>query len=109
MSETLWLAAAVVLNLAGMAGLALAMETHWRQVMHHPATKAIRARRLLRALGSGALVLSLHTCLIADRPSMAVLVWVMLSAASAVAVAMTLARFPAKQHRRIRQDKVRSA
>ena len=35
-------------------------------------------------------------CLTADRLSMAVLVWVMLSAASAVAVAMVLARYPTR-------------
>ena len=96
MSDSLWLAAAAVLNLAGMAGLALAMETHWHQVihrMHRPASTVVRARQLLRVLGAMALLLSLQACLTADRLSMAVLVWVMLSAASAVAVAMVLARF----------------
>ncbi len=99
MSDSLWLAAAAVLNLAGMAGLALAMETHWHQVihrMHRPASAVVSARQLLRALGAIALLLSLQACLTADRLSMAVLVWVMLSAASAVAVAMVLARYPTR-------------
>ena len=92
MSDSLWLATAAVLNLAGMAGLALSMEAHWRQVAHCSAGASIKVRHLLRALGTAALLLSLQACLTADRPSMAVLVWVMLSAASAVVVAMVLAR-----------------
>jgi protein TonB len=94
MSEALWLATAALLTLAGMGWLALAMEVHWGQVMHRPAESAARTRRLLRTLGIAALPLSLLACLMADRPSMAVLVWVMLLAGSAVAVAMTLARCP---------------
>ena len=92
MSDSLWLATAAVLNLAGMAGLALSMEAHWQQVAYRSAGEGISTRRLLRALGAAALLLSLQACLTADRPSMAVLVWVMLSAASAVVVAMVLAR-----------------
>lgn len=94
MSEALWLAAAAALNLAGMGWLALAMDVHWGQVMHRPAEAAARTRRVLRAMGAAALPLSLLACLMADRPSMAVLVWVMLLAGSAAAVAMTLARRP---------------
>lgn len=94
MSEALWLAAAAVLNVAGMAWLALAMEVHWGQVMHRPAEAAARTRRVLRALGTLAPLLSLLACLMADRPSMAVLVWVMLLAGSALLVAMTLAGRP---------------
>jgi hypothetical protein len=94
MSEALWLTAAAALTLAGMGWLALAMEVHWGQVMHRPAEDAARTRRVLRALGTAALPLSLLTCLMADRPSMAVLVWVMLLAGSAVAIAMALARRP---------------
>lgn len=94
MSEALWLAAAAALSLAGMAWLALAMDVHWGQVMHRPATAAARLRRVLRTLGAAALALALITCLQADRPSMAVLVWVMLLAGSAIAVALLLARRP---------------
>lgn len=94
MSEALWLALAALLSLAGMAGQALAMEVHWGQVMHRPAEAAAGTRRLLRVLGAVALLLSLLACLMADRPSMAVLVWVLLLTASAVAVALVLARRP---------------
>ncbi|WP_157268771.1 DUF3325 family protein [Azohydromonas aeria] len=95
MAESSWLMVAAGLSLAGMAWLALGMDVHWSQVMHRPADEAVRTRRALRALGAAALLLSLLACLRADRPSMAVLVWVMLLAGSAVAVALALARRPA--------------
>ncbi|WP_119157865.1 DUF3325 domain-containing protein [Caldimonas tepidiphila] len=94
MSESLWLIAANVLSFSGMAWLALAMEVHWEQVRRGPAAEARRPCRLLRGLGVAALLFSLLACLQADRPSMAVLVWMMLLAGGAVAVAMTLARRP---------------
>lgn len=94
MSEVLWLAVAAVLNVAGMAWLALAMEVHWGQVMQRSADEAGHTRRALRIMGATALPLSLLACLMADRPSMAVLVWVMLLAGSALLVAMTLAGRP---------------
>lgn len=94
MSEALWLAAATALSLLGMGWLALAMEVHWDQAMRAPATAAANARRRLRPLGAVTLALSLLACLRADRPSMAVLVWVMLLAGSALAVALLLARRP---------------
>lgn len=94
MPEALWLVIAATLALAGMGWLALAMEVHWGQVMHSPAETAAGTRRLLRVSGVTALPLSLLACLMADRPSMAVLVWVLLLAGSAVAMAMTLARRP---------------
>ena len=95
MSEALWLAVAAALTLAGMVWLALSMDMHWGQVMHRPAEAAARTRKALRAAGAAALLLSLLASLAADRPSMAVLVWVMLLAGSAAAVAMLLARRPA--------------
>lgn len=94
MSELSWLIAATALALSGMAWLALPMEVHWGQVMHRPATQAPRTRQLLRGLGALALLLSLLACLMADRPSMAALVWIMLMAGSAVAVALTLSWRP---------------
>lgn len=94
MSEAVWLLIAAALSLAGMAWLALAMDVHWGQVMHRPAEAATGTRRVLRGLGTLALPLSLLACLMADRPSMAVLVWVMLLAGSAAAVAMLLAHRP---------------
>ena len=50
---------------------------------------------LLRVLGTAGLLASLELCFAADRPSMAVLVWVMLLAAGATSVAMVLAWCPA--------------
>ena len=94
MSELSWLIAATALALSGMAWLALPMEVHWGQVMHRPAAQAPRTRQLLRGLGALALLLSLLACLMADRPSMAALVWIMLMAGSAVAVALTLSWRP---------------
>lgn len=94
MFEALWLTVAIALSLLGMAWLALAMEVHWGQVMLGAADEAIGTRQALRALGAFSLSLSLLACLSADRPSMAVLVWVMLLACSAVTVAMLLVRWP---------------
>ncbi len=91
MSEALWLVLAAALSFSGMAWLALAMEVHWGQVMPRPAAEAPRARLTLRVLGAAAVLLSLPACLMVDRPSMAVLVWVMLLAVAAVLVALTLA------------------
>jgi len=92
MSSALWLLAASATSLLGMVWLALAMEVHWEQVMHRPASVVCTTRRCLRGLGAAALALSLLACLMADRPSMAVLVWAMLLAGSAVLVALLLAR-----------------
>jgi len=94
MSEAVWLVAAVALSLCGMAWLALAMEVHWGQVMHLHPEQAWRPRRRFQAMGAMALLLSLLACLMADRPSMAVLVWIMLLAGSAVGVAMLLSYRP---------------
>jgi hypothetical protein len=94
MSDALWLLVAAATNLAGMVWLALAMEVHWDQVMPRPAHAVPATRRQLRRLGAAALPLSLWACLLADRPSMAVLVWVMLLAGSALVVAWVLAHRP---------------
>lgn len=91
MSEVFWLIAASALAQTGMAWLALAMDVHWGQVMHRPAQAATRTRRVLRWAGTAALVLSLIACLVADRPSMAALVWIMLLAGSALLVGQLLA------------------
>lgn len=91
MFDALWLVIAALLCVVGMAWLALAMAVHWRQVMHGSAGDATGPRWVLRVMGSTALLLSLLACLRADRPSMAALVWVMLLAGAAVAVAAILA------------------
>lgn len=91
MPEAFWLTAAAVLALAGMGVLALAMEVHWGQVMRRPAPSATGIRRMLRGLGALVLLLALLACLKADRPSMAVLVWVMLLSLGALCTALGLA------------------
>lgn len=94
MSDAAWLAVAAALSLSGMAGLALSMDVHWGQVMQRSAEAALGVRRGLRGLGVLALLLALLACGRSDRPSMAVLVWVMLLAGGALAVALLLAWWP---------------
>lgn len=91
MSESLVLLIAAALSLVGMAWMALSMDVHWGQVMHGSAPAATGTRRVLRVLGVVALLMSALACLHADRPSMAVLVWVMFLSGSALSVAMLLA------------------
>lgn len=94
MSEALYLLLATALSVTGMGWLALAMEVHWGQVMHRRAEDANVIRRSLRRVGGASLLLALVVCLLADRPSMAVLVWVMLLAGGAVTITMTLSWRP---------------
>lgn len=89
----LLLALAALQAFVGFAWLALAMQAHWPQVHAHLAHDEQRSRRLRRA-GAVALATSLVLCLMADHPSMAVLVWLMLLAGAGVAVAMTLSTRP---------------
>src|SRR5262245_16880509 len=77
----------------GMAWLALAMQPHWQQARRSSPISE-RAARKLRALGVVALLGSLGLSLRADHVSIAPLVWVMTLAASALAVAFTLATRP---------------
>ena len=93
MHEAIWLVLASALCFSGMTWLALAMNVHWTQAMGTPAA-ATRTPSTLRAAGATALLLALPACLMADRPSMAALVWVMLLTASAVGVAMMLSHRP---------------
>jgi uncharacterized membrane protein len=83
------LCAAVLCNVAGLAWLALAMDVHWRQV-RGAQPRSRRAVATLRGLGIAMLVFSLFLCLLVDHPTMASLVWVMVLAAAALAVAFTL-------------------
>lgn len=89
----LWLASALLAACVGMAWLALAMPAHWEQVRGH-APLSRRRVLVLRVLGALALAGSLALCLIADHASMAVLVWVMSIAASALLVALLLSWRP---------------
>jgi len=90
MVDVLLLIAAAIAALAGFSWLALGMETHWAQV--HGAVP--HRSRKPRIGGAAALALSLALCLSVDHPTMAVLVWFMLLAGAAVAVAMTLSSRP---------------
>jgi hypothetical protein len=91
--DALKLVGALASSTAGMAWLALAMETHWRQV--RGATLPGRGTVLaLRVLGGAALALSLYLCARTDHISMASLVWVMALAPAALLVAFTLAWRP---------------
>lgn len=83
---------AVVAGFAGFAWLALAMEAHWKQVYtqsgsRHPAN-------LLKIAGWLGLLVSAVLCFMADRPSIAILVWIMLLAATAPCISMLLSWRP---------------
>ncbi|QNM95737.1 DUF3325 domain-containing protein [Chitinimonas koreensis] len=95
MAEPIWLyqAGAAAASVVGFAWLSLAMDAHWHQV-HGGTTPARAVRATLRALGTASLLASALLCFAADRPSMAVLVWLMLLAGSAPLIALTLAFRP---------------
>lgn len=88
MREAIFLGAALITSLIGMGWLSLAMDTHWQQVRSEPISPPTTVR--LRILGALLLTSSLGFCLAADHASMAMLVWVMGLAASALAIAFTL-------------------
>lgn len=91
MAETYWLCIAALAALVGMGWLALSLGAHWRQVMTAiPAEPATPPSASLRLMGAGSLAIALVFCLFADHGSMAVLVWFMFLAASAVSIAMML-------------------
>lgn len=85
--------AAQVFSLVGMGWLALSLDAHWTQVFG-ARPRGAATSGLLRALGAAALANSMIACFWADHPSMAPLVWVMSLAASALAIAVVLARRP---------------
>lgn len=95
MSSALLLLAATLANLAGMAWLALAMESHWEQVHGNASPLRPATATALRGAGALAIGAALLLCLRADHATMAVLVWVMTLTAASVAVAFTLAWRPA--------------
>jgi hypothetical protein len=86
--QALLLAAALLSSVVGSAWLALAMDAHWVQVRGPQTVPA--AVCTLRVLGVAALMASLMLCLMADHPTMAVLVWVMALAGAALVVALML-------------------
>jgi hypothetical protein len=94
MVEPTWLlTGAAVSAVLGFGWLALAMDTHWEQV-HGDGAPPPSLARALRVAGALALAASLGLCLGADHPTMAVLVWLMLLAGGAVAIAATLSWRP---------------
>lgn len=82
-----------VAAVSGFAWLALAMKAHWHQV-HRAEAQKRTTRIVLRTLGVTGLTTSGVLCFFADRPAMAALVWVMLLAAAAFLVVLTLAYRP---------------
>jgi hypothetical protein len=92
--DSLLLVIAFFASLCGMGWLALSMKVHWRQV-RGDAAASVATTRSLRVLGTAALIGSLFLCTSADHGSIAVLVWVMSLAASALAIAFTLTWRPA--------------
>ena len=89
--DFVYLLTAMVCSVVGFAWLALAMPVHWQQVCGSVAPEKARSS-VLRGLGWAALLLALGFCLLADPPSMAILVWVMLLALAIVLVALVLNR-----------------
>lgn len=91
MAEALTLSLAALLSLTGMGWLALSLEVHWRQIFGRKAVLTASAANWLRLVGWTGLLLSAICCFIANRPSMAVLVWVMLLAGAATTISLLLA------------------
>jgi len=91
MAEALMLCLAGLFSLAGMGWLALSQEVHWRQIFGRRAMLTADTANRLRLAGGAGLLLSAVLCFIADRPSMASLVWVMLLAGTACTIALLLA------------------
>lgn len=89
MPDAALLAAAMIISTAGMGWLALTIRSHWEQ-LQNPEPLSPRGIRCLRWQGGIALFASLLLCLWVDHPTMAVLVWVMLTAAAALTIAMIL-------------------
>jgi hypothetical protein len=94
MPDALYLTVAALCCFLGMAWLALAMDVHWAQVKQIPLANSCPPKVTLKVLGCTALSVSLVLCLMADRPSIAGLVWIMLMIGSAVALAFALAKKP---------------
>ncbi|MFT3799682.1 MAG: DUF3325 domain-containing protein [Burkholderiaceae bacterium] len=89
----IWLVGAALASILGFAWLALAMDGHWHQV-YGDAGRPTGWRNILRMFGAAGLLVSAALCFVADHPAMAALVWVMLLAASAPLIALTLAWKP---------------
>lgn len=89
MPDYLLLGGAVLLNIAGFAWLALAMDGHWKHVCGTGAPLTGRRARL-RLAATAAFLISFVLCNLSDHATIAVLVWVMALTASALLVAFML-------------------
>ncbi len=95
MFDHLLLVGAVLLNIAGFAWLALAMDAHWKQVCG--SGKPPQGRRTpLRLAAGAAFLISLLLCNLSDHATIAALVWVMALTAGALLVAFTLTWWPGR-------------
>lgn len=83
---------ATAMGLSSFAWLALAMDSHWKAV--HAGRSSAHPAKILRLMGWLGLLIMAVLCFMADRPSMAVLVWIMLLAATAPSVGMLLSWRP---------------
>lgn len=92
MIETISLFVAPITAVMGMGWLALRYQMHWQQVFPETGLQPEHIR--LKLAGWCSLLLSAVSCLGADHPSMAALVWVMLLALAGLLVAMLLAFRP---------------
>lgn len=93
MADWIILVAAAAASMIGFAWLALAMQGHWEQV-HGGAGPSHATKLTLRVSGIFGLLVSGTLCFIADRPSMAALLWIMLLAFGSLFIAFTLAWKP---------------
>jgi hypothetical protein len=75
MSSALLTITALSLASAGFAVLAMAMDRHWEGIHGRGAVLAAGQRRLLRCLGSGALLASLLACLALRENPRAWVMW----------------------------------
>ena len=89
MTDALYLLLASGLTFIAMCWLALSLPSHWKQVAEgKPHSKRLKIAGWLTLAASG------MSCLLADHPSMAVLVWLMLIAGAAFCVGMLLSYRP---------------
>lgn len=93
MPDALLLTLALLCCAAGLGWYALSMEVHWKQACGKR-SRSPGSIRVMRVLGPVALFAALLLCLRVDHASMAVLVWFMALAASALLIAFTLAWRP---------------
>ncbi|SDQ66329.1 Protein of unknown function [Pseudoxanthomonas sp. CF385] len=86
------LSLALIASVAGMGWLALSMQVHAQQAWNRAPSPT--ALKVLRWMGSAALLAAFVLCLCADHATMAVLVWFMALAGAALTVAFTLSWRP---------------